>query len=166
VRFTGPGHVCAQPVDRYWYLYPFLRLRQYHSHVSLASAREASRLPCIPDLPRFLLHSFYYVPTTEASLGLLRVCPPPCDYGVDGWVRFSSSYCFVYFVLFHSLRSCLLRRVGVLYVDPFPGFVFLDGWIVLHPLRFELAVGRGRKVRTAFLLLFFHMDWNWNWGVA
>jgi hypothetical protein len=64
---------------------------------------------------------------------------------VDGWLG-----------VFFILLSCLLRSLtrvarvlllGVLYIHPYPGFVF---WIVLHPLRFELAVGRGRDVRTVF----------------
>jgi hypothetical protein len=41
-------------------------------------------------------------------------------------------------------------------------FYSFDGWVA-----FELAVGRGRKVRRyGALPPIFHLDWNWNWGVS
>jgi hypothetical protein len=71
----------------------------------------------------FLLSSFYDVPTADAPLGLLRICPPPvATVWMVGCV-FILLF-FFYFVFFHSLRSCLLRRVGVLYVHPFSGLFF------------------------------------------
>jgi hypothetical protein len=73
----------------------------------LASAREASCLPCVTDLPRFVVHSFYYVLTTEAPLGLLRVRPPPCDHCVGGWVHFFS----LSLLFFWLLRSLLLAAL-------------------------------------------------------
>jgi hypothetical protein len=113
--------------------------------------REASCLPCIPDLPRFLLCSFYYVPTTEAPLRVLRVRPPACDYGWMVGCIFSTVFC----VLFSNCVSASSHILDV--------FFWMD---CIAPSRFERVAGRGRDVRTAFLLRIFPLDWNLGFGRA
>jgi hypothetical protein len=97
----------------------------------LAFTREASCFRCTPDLPLFFfLRSFYYVPTTEAPLGLLGVRTHPCHYGVDGCVRFSSHIlsCFTSYLHFHfhfhSLHSGELMFSITIHILPFFCFVF------------------------------------------